>query len=125
MYIFGIILTVLWALVVPVLIFNNWNTSVSEMRLNEWGDFFAGVTAPMAFLWLIIGYHLQRNEIKHNTESLKEQKEELSAQKDELAKQNDLTKENIEATKELAKNIEHVGREISSTITDLIRYGNK
>ena len=122
---FGIIVTFFWFLAVSILTALNWNTAVAEMKLNEWGDFLAGATAPMAFLWLIIGYHLQRIELKQNTTALKEQKEELSAQKKELSEQNKLTKENIEATNELAKTIANIGDGISSSIGDLIRYGNR
>ncbi|HAS6966919.1 hypothetical protein CRN30_18055 [Vibrio vulnificus] len=59
------------------------------MGLNEWGDFLAGATAPIAFLWLIIGYVLQRRELTLNTEALSLQRIELERQAKELAKQSE------------------------------------
>ncbi|MBJ6945649.1 hypothetical protein JG629_18665, partial [Vibrio cholerae] len=53
------------------------------------GDFLAGATAPIAFLWLIIGYVLQRRELALNTEALKLQRIELERQAKELAKQSE------------------------------------
>lgn len=46
-------------------------------ELNAWGDFFAGFFAPLAFLWLVIGYLQQGEELKHSTDALKLQAEEL------------------------------------------------
>lgn len=46
-------------------------------KLNEWGDFLAGLFGPMAFAWLIVGYNLQRVELQRNTNALKSQADEL------------------------------------------------
>lgn len=45
--------------------------------LNETGDFMAGMMAPLALFWLVIGFYLQREELKQNTEALLLQAEEL------------------------------------------------
>ncbi|HDL9439108.1 TPA: hypothetical protein PX767_002774 [Vibrio cholerae] len=58
-----------------------------SMSLNEWGDFLAGVTAPIAFLWLIIGYMLQRKELSLNSEALWLTQKEVERQANELEKQ--------------------------------------
>ena len=50
------------------------------MTLNEWGDFFAGVVAPLAFLWLILGYLQQGEEVRSNTETLRLQQQALQQQ---------------------------------------------
>ena len=47
------------------------------MTLNEWGDFLAGTTAPLALFWLVIGYFQHGEELRLNTEALNAQKEEL------------------------------------------------
>ena len=65
-------------------------------KLNEWGDFFAGVTAPIAFLWLILGYRQQGDELRQNTLALKMQEEELHNQVSE-------TQNLVRATIEMAK----------------------
>ncbi|WP_372551983.1 hypothetical protein [Acinetobacter pittii] len=44
---------------------------------NALGDFLAGAFAPLAFLFLYLGYRQQGNEMKQNTEALKLQAEEL------------------------------------------------
>ena len=46
-------------------------------QLNAWGDFFAGFFAPLAFLWLVLGYMQQGEELRHSTEALRLQAEEL------------------------------------------------
>ena len=44
-----------------------------SMGPNEWGDFLAGVFAPLAFLWLVIGYYRQGDEIAKSTQQLERQ----------------------------------------------------
>ncbi|MBY7997612.1 hypothetical protein ACRTC7_22445 [Vibrio fluvialis] len=82
----GICLTVAWALLSAFLLYTRWEHALG-MSLNEWGDFLAGMTAPVAFLWLIIGYMLQRKELSLNTEALLLTKNEMSAQTELLKKQ--------------------------------------
>lgn len=73
----GLVLSTIWLLVMFVLI--NWKfESVGAMDLNEIGDFLAGVTAPLALLWLVIGYFQQGKEISQNTKALKLQVEETA-----------------------------------------------
>ena len=55
------------------------------MTLNEWGDFLAGVAAPVALLWVVIGYFQHGEEIHLNTKVLELQKEELRRQVKETA----------------------------------------
>lgn len=49
----------------------------SGLKLNEIGDFLAGVFAPLALLWLIIGYFQQGDELRQNSQALLLQAEEL------------------------------------------------
>lgn len=35
-----------------------------NLKLNEWGDFFAGFFAPLVFFWLIFGYYQQGKELQ-------------------------------------------------------------
>lgn len=46
-------------------------------ELNAQGDFFAGYFAPLAFLWLVLGYIQQGEELRQSSESLRLQAEEL------------------------------------------------
>ncbi|MEL4722695.1 hypothetical protein [Acinetobacter baumannii] len=50
---------------------------------NELGDFLAGVFAPLAFLFLYLGYRQQGEEMKQNTAALKLQAQELKHSVDE------------------------------------------
>jgi preprotein translocase subunit SecG len=93
----GVALTFIWLTTIATLIFLKWD-SAKCLSLNEWGDFLAGVTAPLAFLWLIIGYMLQRQELKNNTEALFFQRDEMAKQAIELKEQNKHLAATAEAT---------------------------
>ncbi|MCE5993709.1 hypothetical protein LVV80_17050 [Pseudomonas sp. KCA11] len=47
------------------------------MPLNEVGDFLAGAFGPVAFLWLVLGFLQQGDELRQGTEALKLQADEL------------------------------------------------
>lgn len=51
--------------------------SLCTLSLNEWGDFLAGACAPLAFLWLVVGYRQQGEELQHSTDALRLQAHEL------------------------------------------------
>lgn len=70
---FGLIATLVW-LAFAIYMFAN---STPPTELNAWGDFFAGFFAPLAFLWLVLGYLQQGEELRHSTEALKLQAAEL------------------------------------------------
>jgi len=82
----GISLTVLWLLLVAIIVVLN-KTQATQLALNEWGDFLAGATAPIAFLWLIIGYFQQGKELSLNTQAIQNQMIELKRQADEIQQQ--------------------------------------
>ena len=44
---------------------------------NEVGDFLAGAFAPLAFLWLVLGYRMQALELEQNSKALRQQAEEM------------------------------------------------
>lgn len=58
----------------------------NSLKLNEKGDFLAGVFSPLAFLWLVYGYLQQGRELKQNTESLRLQATELKNSVEEQKK---------------------------------------
>lgn len=53
---------------------------------NNWGDWAAGTFAPVAFLWLVLGYIQQGEELRDNVRALHMQEEALRLQVDELTK---------------------------------------
>lgn len=72
-----------WSALWAALLFCRWDAA-SIMTFNEWGDFFAGASAPLAFLWLVIGYFQQGEELSQNTKALEQQERALQLQVDEL-----------------------------------------
>ncbi|MCP4744888.1 MAG: hypothetical protein GY874_01930 [Desulfobacteraceae bacterium] len=48
------------------------------LKLNEVGDFLAGVFGPLTIFWLILGFFQQGIELKQSTEALKMQAKELN-----------------------------------------------
>ncbi len=47
------------------------------LGFNGWGDFFAGISAPLAFFWLVLGYKQQGEELRQNFDASIQQAEEL------------------------------------------------
>jgi hypothetical protein len=50
----------------------------SRLRVDQLGGFLEGAFAPLAFLWLVIGYFLQQRELEQNTRVLQAQLLEVS-----------------------------------------------
>lgn len=59
-------------------------------ELNEFGDFLAGVFAPLAFLWLIAAVITQRQELNETREQFEENQKVVDAQMKTIAAQNEL-----------------------------------
>ncbi|TQV71603.1 hypothetical protein FLL45_20860 [Aliikangiella marina] len=53
------------------------STNLDESNYNNWGDFLAGTSAPLAFAWLIYGYFMQAKELKKNSELIEKQLTEI------------------------------------------------
>lgn|GEM_PF-5699529 len=49
-----------------------------KLSMNSVGDFVAGVTAPLAFWWLVLGYYQQGIELRQNVEALRQQSAETA-----------------------------------------------
>lgn len=54
---------------------------------NEVGDFLAGAFAPLAFLWLVIGYRMQALELEQNSKALRQQAEEMRSAVEQASEQ--------------------------------------
>lgn len=72
-YWFGVVASVAWVLVAMGFVI--WKGPAE--KINEWGDFFAGFAAPLAFLWLVLGYLQQGEELRLSTDALRLQADEL------------------------------------------------
>lgn len=55
--------------------------------LSEIGGYISGAVAPIAFLWFILGYYQQGQELRDNTEALSRQQVELEKQATALIQQ--------------------------------------
>jgi len=78
---------------------------------NEIGSFFEGAFAPLAFLWLVIGYFLQQKELQQNTEALQVQAEQIQ----KTAEQAVIQSERMQASES------HARQEIFLRIADIVR----
>lgn len=73
----GLGLTIAWLVLAAVRIsFDGW-FDFTTLPVAELGSFLEGAFAPLAFLWLVIGYFLQQKELEQNTEALKAQADEI------------------------------------------------
>ena len=84
---------------------------VARMTLNEWGDFIAGAFAPMALLWVVVGYLQHGQELRLNTNALRQQQQELQRQADETKRQANETNRLASATDRQTRATERQTRE--------------
>ena len=71
-YVVGLVLYLWWQGLDP-----------TDLRLNELGDFIGGVSSPLAFLWLVLGFFQQGREIRLSSQALHLQMREMRASRDE------------------------------------------
>jgi hypothetical protein len=97
---FGVSATAIWlAVMLRIGIMNH--THFQGMTPNAWGDYLSGIMAPIAFLWLIIGYFQQQHEIKQNTDALILQHKQLEHQTRETAQLVEKTDKQAIATEQM------------------------
>ena len=90
------ILTAIW-LVVSISLPLMRATEAAALPLNSWGDYVAGIAAPLAFLWLVVGYFQQGEELRQNTNAIQQQERALLLQAQELKASVEQQKEQVEA----------------------------
>ena len=59
----GLALTAAWVVAITSVLALK-SGDISTMTLNAWGDFLAGVSAPLALLWLVVGYFQHGEELR-------------------------------------------------------------
>ena len=79
--------TVIIVIGLAIIIFREDISKRSGLAPNEVGDFLAGLFAPIALIWLIIGYYQQATELRENSKAIRQQAEESSAQTESLKQQ--------------------------------------
>lgn len=90
----GLIVTAVWVAVAVILFFQN---TEGNLKINEIGDYIAGVVAPLAFFWFVLGYYQQAEEIRENTKALVSQRDELERQAQLMSEQSYALKKTSEA----------------------------
>jgi hypothetical protein len=106
---FGLVISTVWLLVMIGVIF--YDPSVARnLKPNEWGDFFAGFFAPLAFLWLVLGYLQQGEELQLSTNALHLQAEELRNSVQQQRELVEVSRQQVEAQRE-AFRLERVVRQ--------------
>jgi len=71
---FGLATTFLYLLLMSLYIDSEVSWSAfARLPVERMGSFLEGAFAPLAFLWLVIGYFLQKKELRQNTEAMKMQ----------------------------------------------------
>jgi hypothetical protein len=83
----------------------------ADLSVERMGSFLEGAFAPLAFLWLVIGYFLQKKELRQNTEAMKMQFVEIQRSAEQAVAQ----------TEAIARSELHQRRESFLKIADLVR----
>jgi len=97
---FGCYITILWIVLMCFAVQDP--ARLLEMKLNELGDFLAGFFAPLAFLWLVLGYLQQGEELQHSTKALKLQAEELRNSVEQQRELVEVTRQQLDNEREAA-----------------------
>ncbi len=97
----GTIVSGLWTLLFVWLVYAK-RTTLPALELNQWGDFFAGYAAPLALLWLVLGYLQQGDELEQNTQALLAQQKELKDQVEQTKHLVEASNRQAQASEKLA-----------------------
>lgn len=91
----GVALTATWVVLIAIYAWNNW-ADVVGMGPNEIGDALAGAAAPLAFLWLVLGFFQQGEELRNSGKALWLQGKELQASVEQQRELVNVTREGIQ-----------------------------
>ncbi len=86
----GLIVTVSWIGLLSMYVANSigWS-NIADAPIEIVGAFLEGAFAPLAFLWLVIGYFLQHKELMQNTDAIKMQYVEIQKSADQAVIQSE------------------------------------
>ena len=86
----GLSITSVWLLVLSLYISRTIGWSqIGNAPIETLGNFLEGAFAPLAFLWLVIGYFLQKKELVQNTNAIKMQYVEIQKSADQAVIQSE------------------------------------
>jgi hypothetical protein len=88
----GLTVTVVYLILMALYIDSEvgWPAFVT-LQVERMGSFLEGAFAPLAFLWLVIGYFLQKKELRQNTEAMKMQFVEIQRSAEQATLQAEAT----------------------------------
>jgi len=116
---FGLVLTFAWLLLgyIYIRITVGWN-AFTVLPADELGNFLEGAFAPLAFLWLVIGYFIQQRELERNTEALSSQLQQIERSAEQSVIQSEkLAESEVHARQETFLTIaENVRRQLGTTV---------
>ena len=109
---FGLSITFLYLILMAFYI----NAEVSwpafaKLSVEHMGSFLEGAFAPLAFLWLVIGYFLQKKELRQNTDAMKMQFVEIQKSAEQAVLQSEV----------IARSELHQRRESFLKLAELVR----
>lgn len=82
----SLVLSGLWIFVWLVTAFVS-NCKLYELKLDEAADFWAGMAAPLAFYWLVLGFYQQGRHLRLQADEMRQSVAQFSAQTDIMDKQ--------------------------------------
>lgn len=101
-----------------------WKT-FGELKPNTLGDFLAGTFAPLAVIWFIVAYLLQKRELNFNTRTLSEQVSELKKHSGFIEQESKSMEKDVFIASTLVllqgvvSNIEGISREVTTWDDDM------
>ncbi len=109
---FAMTITVIWLWGGGYYISNTigWSQFLSQ-PLEALGSFLEGAFAPLAFLWLVVGYFLQQKELSRNTDAIQQQYIEMQRSSDQAELQ----------AKSIQANSDHNRRLTFMRLHDMVR----
>ncbi|WOE33916.1 hypothetical protein QSG85_11255 [Acinetobacter baumannii] len=91
----GWVLTFFWMIIIVCLLIKKPLPS----SLNEMGDFIAGISSPLAFLWVVVGYYQSQQALVMQAEELSQNTKALAAQVEEMKKTTEIQEEQLQEMK--------------------------
>jgi hypothetical protein len=101
-FMIGTVITIAWLVGTIILIVLQWDTA-KTLKPNEWGDLFGGCFAPLAFLWLVLGYMQQGQELRNSADALRLQAEELRSSVEQQRLLVSVSREQVDAERSMWK----------------------
>lgn len=113
----GLAITGVWLLLMLSYALAVWDDLLA-MAPNEFGDLLAGTFAPLAFLWLVLGFFQQGEELRNSSRALWLQGEELRNSVEQQRQLVEATREQLQLERET---LSHERNELARTSAPILR----